>query len=147
MENASKALIIAGAILLSILIISLGIIVVNNTRSTIDKANVNQQEVATFNSQFEAYVGSGKTASDVRSLISVVNSNNGAQRTNGTNHYVVKDNKATTTAAPASGAATPMITMETGLSAGSTYTITAYYDNSGYVCAVYWDDGSRPPQV
>lgn len=39
MENASKALIIAGAILISILLISLGIIMFNSSKSTTDQAS------------------------------------------------------------------------------------------------------------
>lgn len=38
MENASKALIIAGAILISILLISLGIIMFNSSKGTTDQA-------------------------------------------------------------------------------------------------------------
>jgi flagellar basal body-associated protein FliL len=38
MENASKALIIAGAILISILLISLGIVMFNASKGTTDKA-------------------------------------------------------------------------------------------------------------
>ena len=63
MENASKALIIAGAILLSILIISFGIIVINNVRGNITGANVNDTEVQAFNSKFTAYVGKRKISS------------------------------------------------------------------------------------
>ena len=57
MENASKALIIAGAILLSILIISLGIMVYNNAKNTVGSASLDKQEIQTFNSDFEKYVG------------------------------------------------------------------------------------------
>lgn len=39
MENASKALIIAGAILISILLISLGIVMFNASKSTTGKAS------------------------------------------------------------------------------------------------------------
>lgn len=38
MENASKALIIAGAVLISILLISLGIIMFNSSKGTSDQA-------------------------------------------------------------------------------------------------------------
>ena len=61
MENASKALIIAGAILLAIIIISLGIMVVNNARNQIGGANLNAQEVQAFNSNWESYIGDKKT--------------------------------------------------------------------------------------
>ena len=57
MENASKALIIAGAILLSILIISLGIMVYNNAKNTVGSSNLDKQEIQTFNSQWEQYEG------------------------------------------------------------------------------------------
>jgi len=132
MENASKALIIAGAILLSILIISLGIVVVNNTRTTIDKANVSQQEVQTFNSRFEAYVGNDKSASDVRALVSLVISSNGAENTNKTNHFISCTNGDLPSAGP--GTTTkPTVKMPTDLVAGSKYTITVGYDSNGYI--------------
>ena len=51
MENASKALIIAGAILLAIVIISLGLIVVNNTRNVTDNTNLSEQEIQAFNAK------------------------------------------------------------------------------------------------
>ena len=125
MENASKALIIAGAILLSILIISLGIVVVNNTRTTIDKANVNQQEVATFNAQFESYVGEKRTMSDVRAVAAVIFSNNGAQTTNGTNHTVSLKNGDTV-----------KTTIPSDLVNGTPYKIEIEYDTAGYVNVV-----------
>ncbi|MBR0427500.1 MAG: hypothetical protein IJK18_04815 [Clostridia bacterium] len=133
MENASKALIIAGAILLSILIISLGIVVVNNTRTTIDKANVNQQVVSTFNSQFEAYIGNTKSASDVRNLVSVVNSSNGAEYTNKTYHYVAFAYKSTTLPGDPGHTNKPTVNMPKDLVAGKTYTIEVGYDGDGYV--------------
>ena len=52
MENASKALIIAGAILLSILLISMGIIVYRNASSTINSADMSETETQTFNGKF-----------------------------------------------------------------------------------------------
>lgn len=39
MENASKALIIAGAILVSILLISLGIVMFNSSKGTTDQSS------------------------------------------------------------------------------------------------------------
>ena len=57
MENASKALIIAGAILLSILLISLGILVYNNAKGTIQDANLDSEEAQTFNTKISQYCG------------------------------------------------------------------------------------------
>ena len=57
MENASKALIIAGAILLSILIISLGIMVFQNAKSTVGSADMSETEMQAFNGKFSSYLG------------------------------------------------------------------------------------------
>ena len=76
MENASKALIIAGAILISILIISLGVLVYNQASSTVSKANLNSQEAQAQNSKFESYFGTDVTAQEVKNLLSEVRTNN-----------------------------------------------------------------------
>jgi len=75
MENASKALIIAGAILLSILIIGLGMAVYNNATSSTKSANLDAQELQAHNSQFLAYEGKQK-GSTVKSLITTIKNNN-----------------------------------------------------------------------
>ena len=99
MENASKALIIAGAILLSILIISLGIMVYNNAKNTVGSANLSKQEIQTFNSQWETYVGENKTASEVRTMIQAVIANNAAETKSGENR-IVKVNDTDVTSVP-----------------------------------------------
>ncbi len=60
MENASKALIIAGAILLAILLISLGIIIFSQAQDTVNNSGMTQAEVQTFNGQLVKYEGSQK---------------------------------------------------------------------------------------
>ena len=57
MENASKALIIAGAILLSIAIIGIGMYVFNMASGTINQANMSGQEIEAYNSEFTKYEG------------------------------------------------------------------------------------------
>ncbi|MBR3325039.1 MAG: hypothetical protein IKG14_03225 [Clostridia bacterium] len=76
MENASKALVIAGAILISILIIGLGVFIYNGAASTVSQANLNSQEAQAQNQQFEAYFGDKKSAAEVKQLCSLVRSNN-----------------------------------------------------------------------
>ncbi len=75
MENASKALIIAGAILLAILLISLGIYIFSQAQSVVEGSGMTKAEVSTFNNQFLKYEGSIK-GSEVKSLIQEVNINN-----------------------------------------------------------------------
>ena len=88
MENASKALIIAGAILLAIVIISLGLIVVNNTRETINNSNLSEQEIQNFNAKFTEYEGANVSASRVNSLIQLVIATNQTIANEGNNNFV-----------------------------------------------------------
>jgi len=77
MENASKALIIAGAILISILLITIGIVLINSGRDVVDTgtAGMTSQKIQTFNSQFTAYEGT-KKGSELKGLANVVRSSN-----------------------------------------------------------------------
>ena len=76
MENASKALIIAGAILLSILIIAIGMYIYNSSQNSINEAGsqISAQEVQSFNQTWEMYEGV-QSGANVRSLISKMASN------------------------------------------------------------------------
>ena len=76
MENASKALIIAGAILISILIIGLGVFIYQQAQSTVSKANLNSPEAQAQNQQFENYFGDKRSAQEVKQLCTTVRSNN-----------------------------------------------------------------------
>ena len=60
MENASKALIIAGAILLAILIIGLGMFIYNQAADTLDGAQLDGQKVDSYNREFLQYEGTNK---------------------------------------------------------------------------------------
>lgn len=77
MENASKALIIAGAILIAILLISVGIILVNSGKDVTETgtAGMASQKIQTFNSQFTAYEGT-KKGSEIRGVYNTVNASN-----------------------------------------------------------------------
>ena len=59
MENASKALIIAGAILLSILIIAIGMYIYTSSHNSISEAGsqINEQEKTSFNQQWNTFEG------------------------------------------------------------------------------------------
>ena len=82
MENASKALIIAGAILLSILIIALGIYVFNMAKSSFDGNQLSQVEKSAFNQTFTMYEGkqAGTTVKAlIDSIIANASENSGAK--------------------------------------------------------------------
>lgn len=76
MENATKALLIAAAILVAILIISLGLVVYNMAAETVQNVNMNDQEVKAFNDKFMRYEGSNKKGANVNALINEVLQNN-----------------------------------------------------------------------
>ena len=75
MENASKALIIAGAILLAILIISLGILIYNQASSVVNNNSMSEVDINTFNNKFTQY-GGNQRGSSIRALIQQVQSSN-----------------------------------------------------------------------
>ena len=91
MENASKALIIAGAILISILLISLGIMVFNQSQDVTDNSGLSEAEITTFNSKFTKYEGNIK-GSQVRSLIQEVNASNSTDKNKDANRLVTIKN-------------------------------------------------------
>lgn len=73
MENASKALIIAGSILVSILLISLGIVIFNKANPR--DSEIEEVDMQTFNQKFLSYEGN-KDGAEVRSLVQKVRANN-----------------------------------------------------------------------
>lgn len=87
MENASKALIIAGAILLSILLISLGIMVYNQAKGTINEADLSTEEVQTFNTKFTTYAGASVSGTKVNALMDAIAASNGSS----SNKVLVKE--------------------------------------------------------
>jgi len=76
MENASKALIIAGAILLAILIIGLGVFIYNQAANTVNDNGMDQLAIRQFNGQFEPYLGRQLSSTAAKSLIDTIELNN-----------------------------------------------------------------------
>lgn len=81
MENASKALIIAGAVLISILLITIGIILINSGRDVIEGSTtqMSSQKIQTFNAQFTAYEGT-KKGSEIKGIYNTVEASNAADQ-------------------------------------------------------------------
>ena len=119
MENASKALIIAGAILLSILLISLGIMIFNQAQDTVNNSGMSQAEITAFNNKFLKYEGKQK-GSVVKSLVNEVIASNADD-----NNPDVKIN----------GNA-PSTSATEGISTTKTYTVTLEYASDGRVSNV-----------
>lgn len=101
MENASKALIIAGAILISILIVGLGVIIYQNVAGIAKTGTLDSTEITAHNSPFEGYFGDYVSGSNVKALLTQVQANNSAANRNdetvGNYIYVVDGSGATIT--------------------------------------------------
>ena len=76
MENASKALIIAGAIILAVLIIGLGMSVFMQTSSMDPSSDLNSYEVQQFNKKFTDFEGLSVKGSRVLNLCDTVRNHN-----------------------------------------------------------------------
>ena len=87
MENASKALIIAGAILLAILIIGLGIFIYRQAANTVSDTGMDQLSIQQFNGQFENYLDKQLTSTSAKALIDTIKTNN-AGKQSGESGYV-----------------------------------------------------------
>lgn len=78
MDNASKALIIAGAILIAVMLVSLGVMLYN-TAAGVAEGTIGTVEalgVEGFNAQFNQYMGERQRASVAQGLIDKVIANN-----------------------------------------------------------------------
>ena len=123
MENASKALIIAGAILLAILIISLGILIYQQAAGIVNNNSMSDVEITQFNTQFTQYEGE-KSGTTVRSLLQEVLSNNMTEDDDDRKVSISLDGKEIMSKS-ATSAPTSQITT------GGTYQITCNYGTSG----------------
>lgn len=81
MENATKALLIAAAVLVAIIIISLGVSIVTSARDQISQSSnaLDSAEVEAFNSKFKTYEGASVSGTKVRSLANAVIQSNQSQ--------------------------------------------------------------------
>lgn len=128
MENASKALIIAGAILLSILLISLGIMIFTQAQDTIQNSGMSQAEVNAFNNQFVKYEGT-KKGTMVKSMVQEVNTNN-SQDESSEHTIVIKSGDGNAAIIPLTQAnAKTYLTNKIVSTKTYTISITGYADN------------------
>ena len=91
MENATKALLIAAAVLVAILIISLGLVVYNIAEETVNNnSSLSAQEIQAFNDQFTQYEGENVRGTRVNSLLKTALNNNITQQQEGNEGKIVK---------------------------------------------------------
>lgn len=136
MENASKALIIAGAIILSILIIGLGMFIYRKAAGAIGDTGIDTAQVESYNNPFVQYDGivSGAQA---RALCDVIRSHNTSHQDDASLNVKVTVAKTGTLAATAQTklvTVTEVNTQKALIKSGKQYKVSFGYDSkTGYI--------------
>ena len=137
MENASKALLIAGAILIAILLIGVAMLVFNGGRGGIDAAvmEMSANEKMMFNQKFTQYEGTSIIGANVRELIgNVISSNSTYQKIDGKLVTLKVGNTSYIPDASATGndpiKSNEMSAVKATINTGATYTVTLSYNKA-----------------
>lgn len=128
MENASKALIIAGAILIAIVLITFGVIILGQGSEIVKSSSMSETEVSTFNAKFTSFEGDKVRGSKVNSLFNTVIQNNLSQDDEGKKVEVGKS----------AGTSNEWVTktatsISTKADTGKTYTVSCEYSATGLI--------------
>lgn len=143
MENASKALIIAGAILLSILIIGLGMFIYTQAAEAMGDANLNSEQVQAYNAEFENYEGTQRGTS-VRTLCDRIRSHNNSNADDTSlqigivygSEGLEKEESSIDEAVTTEN----VTAVKSAIRAGKTYTVTFTYARSGMIISATIED-------
>ena len=121
MDNASKALILSGALLIAALIVSLGIAMFNSASSVVEttESSIATGTIAQFNAQFEKHFGKNKSREQAKALARLVAISNA----NGDNPTI----------------SCPPATDFDSVSASTTYNISGKYGSGGYLTTIVFD--------
>lgn len=135
MENASKALIIAGAILLSILIIGLGVFIFQMAQGAMSDVNMDKSKIMAFNQSFMQYVGENVSGSSVMALCDELKTHNLSYTGDQTKQISIKlGSAATDTAATDTSKLAEPTNVKAQIRSGYSYQVTVGYDpNTGFI--------------
>ena len=139
MENASKALIIAGAILLSILIIGLGMYIYQQASGAMAGANLDPQKAQAYNQEFLNYEGT-KTGSNVKALYNVIQNHNRTYTDDASQQISIKKGTAPETTEEAADSYSSEWALSGNgdiIRTSDTYKISFSYNKSGYITHCY----------
>ena len=127
MENAVKALLIAAAVLIAVLIITLVMGVFNTGAEQVGNAgNLSEYEIQQFNDKFIKFEGTNESASDVNSMIKTIFNHNNSQEDTSTMVEII-DNTGDADLAPASYDKTQS---PKTVPTGKKYKVTAKYEDN-----------------
>lgn len=131
MENATKALLIAAAVLVVILIISLGMSLFNMASEQVDNAgDLSEYEIQQFNDKFLKYEGTNVSGSDVNALIKTAFNHNQSQEDASTRVTVKNDKTGTGAKTYVNGVSFVGTASPDQVSTGSRYTVKCTYNTA-----------------
>lgn len=141
MENASKALLIAGAILIAILLIGIGMLIFGNIGGFTYQAQqqTDAMQIEMFNRQFQQYAGKNVSGSNVRTLLRNINTNNVTNKDDASKQIIgasASEVKTTPTSATAGTASKFPDTVINGIGANYRYEVSFGTDASGFINSV-----------
>lgn len=127
MENATKALIIAAAVLISIAVISIGIIVFRMASGAINDVDLNDPAIASYNEKFTGFEGKRVAGSKVNAMLKTVLQHNTLNTDAGKQVSITGDIELAVdaTSLPATMADT-----------GKTYTVQCTIGKAGYITGI-----------
>lgn len=97
MENASKALVMAGAVIIALVIVSLSFFVFKQWADKgMKMSDMTEQEIEAFNSKITPYLGQNVSGSQVNALLTYCLSVNMAAKKNGEEYKAITVNGETT---------------------------------------------------
>ena len=142
MENASKALIIAGSILITIMVISLGVLIFRNMSEPVkENANLDEQIIASFNADITPYLGNNVSGSQVNALIQLVTSIDNRAISNQDNIkrvsiYRNSESDLNAIVMLKSGASTITYGTQRKVTTGTYYTVEGKHDSNGLITTI-----------
>lgn len=130
MENATKALLIAAAVLVTILVISLGLVIYNKASEAVDGVDMSANQIQAFNEKFEQYNGT-RRGSEIKAMMKTVFNHNLEKTASGEGDLYVK----VTGIVTLNGSETSYST--DSINTGAMYTVTLNYDaNTGLINSI-----------
>lgn len=138
MENASKALLIAGAILIVIVLISIGMMIVQNASGITDSATdtATKQIIEVFNQEYTRYQGKQRGAS-VKTLLASISANNASNSSEHKIKVTITDSKTAAASIPETDDPTQITRASANIVGSATYTVEVKEtDPEGYITAM-----------
>ena len=130
MENATKALLIAGSVLVVLLLIAVGLRIFNSTQGTVksSETTMDATAIATFNTQFTGYGTNNITKSDALTLLNKIISNNSSNSKHQVGYSVAHTNSDAI-----SNSSSTVSQLIIKLQQKQRYNIELSYDANGYI--------------